>query len=243
MYNILYGPFYRRIYEFNGNRIIFDLLNILVNRYNYGDMVLITHRGINTGKVREILDAAQERFGMYGYYKTTMQEIAEDLNMSKAFLYYYYPDKETLFRAVFEKEKQQFIDILHEKNETSQNPVELLKEYALMRIRYFSTLLNLSRVRVEEMRGVRNMMKDLWEHFRLREKEEIVSILTRGVRGKKFKIKNIDETSVLFLDALRGISINYLRNRDISFLNDEDLKILENQVKLFTDIFIKGIEN
>jgi TetR/AcrR family transcriptional regulator len=205
-------------------------------------MVHITHNGLNTEKVNVILDVAQKRFGMYGFHKTAMHEIAEDMNMSKATLYYYFPDKESLFRAVFEKEKQQFIDILHAKNESSEDPVELLNEYALMRIKYFGILLNLSRVRVDDMRGVRNIMKDLWEHFRLKEKEEISAILTKGVRKKNFRIRNIDEISTLFLDALRGISISYLRDKDISFLGEADLDILAKQVKLFTGIFINGIE-
>jgi len=205
-------------------------------------MVQITHSGLNKEKVNDILEVAQKRFGMYGFYKTTMNEIADDLNMSKASLYYYYPDKESLFKAVFEKEKQEFIDILHTKNESCDDPVELLNEYAMIRIKYFGSLLNLSRVRIDEMRGVRNIMKGLWEHFRLKEKEEIISILVKGVNKKQFRIINIDETAVLFLDALRGISISYLRDKDISFLEKEDFNTLADQVKLFTGIFINGIK-
>jgi AcrR family transcriptional regulator len=47
-------------------------------------------------KKTQILDAAYKRFSHYGYSKTTMKEIASDLSMSKALLYYYFPDKSQL---------------------------------------------------------------------------------------------------------------------------------------------------
>ena len=38
-----------------------------------------------------------------------MREIADDLKLSKASLYYYFPDKESLYSAVVEKEQDEFI--------------------------------------------------------------------------------------------------------------------------------------
>ena len=43
-----------------------------------------------------ILDAAQERLIHYGYHKTTMAEIAEDVGMSAANLYRYFANKEEI---------------------------------------------------------------------------------------------------------------------------------------------------
>ncbi|HEY4784669.1 MAG TPA: helix-turn-helix domain-containing protein, partial [Bacteroidales bacterium] len=62
-------------------------------------MVYVTHSGENAEKLEVILKAAQKRFGLYGLEKTTMKEIASDMGMSKAALYYYFPDKEGLFKA------------------------------------------------------------------------------------------------------------------------------------------------
>ena len=44
----------------------------------------------------QILDAAEERFKVYGYGKTTMAEIAKDVNMSAANLYRYFQNKEDI---------------------------------------------------------------------------------------------------------------------------------------------------
>src|SRR5690606_16924398 len=49
-----------------------------------------------------IIEAAVRRFGHFGIAKTTMAEIAADLSMSKASLYYYFPDKNHLCAAALE---------------------------------------------------------------------------------------------------------------------------------------------
>ena len=48
---------------------------------------------------RRIVDAAEARFRVYGYRKTTMAEIAEDVDMSAANLYRYFEDKQDIAAA------------------------------------------------------------------------------------------------------------------------------------------------
>ncbi|OYD47551.1 hypothetical protein CHU00_01365 [Sphingobacterium cellulitidis] len=51
----------------------------------------------------QIIDAALKRFSHFGFHKTTMNEIADDMRITKANLYYYYPDKSTLILDVLIK--------------------------------------------------------------------------------------------------------------------------------------------
>lgn len=53
-------------------------------------------------KQEQIVEAALKRFTHFGISKTTMNEIAEDLSLSKASLYYYFPDKTALVLSVGE---------------------------------------------------------------------------------------------------------------------------------------------
>ena len=92
-------------------------------------MVYITHSGENAGKIGSILSAAQKRFGLYGLEKTSMKEIAADLGMSKASLYYYFPDKEGLFKAVVEMEQEEFFLAVQQAQEVTPDPIVMLKEY------------------------------------------------------------------------------------------------------------------
>src|SRR5688572_23662273 len=53
-------------------------------------------------KQEAIITAAIKRFAHFGVSKTTMSEIAADLAISKASLYYYFPDKLNLYAAVLQ---------------------------------------------------------------------------------------------------------------------------------------------
>jgi len=61
-------------------------------------------------KREAIIEAALKRFAHFGVAKTTMTEIGNDLAISKASLYYYFPDKINLYAAflktIIEKRKQ-----------------------------------------------------------------------------------------------------------------------------------------
>jgi AcrR family transcriptional regulator len=49
-----------------------------------------------------IRDAAIELFARHGYERTSLREIAEQLGMTKAALYYHYPSKQSLLLAIIE---------------------------------------------------------------------------------------------------------------------------------------------
>src|SRR5437588_12497853 len=75
-------------------------------------------------KREKILESAFQQFLHYGYSKTTMNEIAGALSMSKALLYYYFPDKSQLYIAVTRKLANDYIKTL--KDNLSQ--IDDLKE-------------------------------------------------------------------------------------------------------------------
>ena len=70
-------------------------------------------------KKEKILEAAYNRFLHYGYSKTTMNEIAGDICMSKALLYYYFPDKSQLYIDVMRRVAKEYLDALTGKINTS----------------------------------------------------------------------------------------------------------------------------
>src|SRR5579864_5345928 len=65
-------------------------------------------------KREKILEAAYQQFLHYGYSKTTMNEIAGALSMSKALLYYYFPDKSQLYVAVTRKLANDYLKTLED---------------------------------------------------------------------------------------------------------------------------------
>ena len=56
-----------------------------------------------TGAREAILDGAFRRFAHYGYRRTSLHDIAEESGLSRPALYYYFRNKEDVFRALVER--------------------------------------------------------------------------------------------------------------------------------------------
>ncbi|VTQ03477.1 TetR/AcrR family transcriptional regulator [Sphingobacterium daejeonense] len=85
-------------------------------------------------KRMKILEAAKRRFAHYGLAKTTMAEIAQDLSFSKALLYYYFPDKNRLYAAVFEMAVDEIITETTEKINKAKDVNEAMEAFLATRL-------------------------------------------------------------------------------------------------------------
>ena len=118
-----------------------------------------------------IISAAQKLFGLYGAEKTSMREIADDLHISKASLYYYFPDKENLYISVIEKEQTEFLETLEKDIRNNPDPAKCLRRYAMNRLSYFKYLVNLARIRPDAIPEFRPLIADSLKNFREKEKK------------------------------------------------------------------------
>jgi len=206
-------------------------------------MVTITHSGENFFRLNQILTAAQKHFAMYGLEKSTMREIASDLNISKGALYYYFSDKEQLYKAVVEKEQEEFIHLLTEKLSLMSDPKAMLLEYIEIRMKYFRNMLNLSRFRLQDFRNLKPLIGDTWMQFQTKEVEIIEQILNVGIKQNIFFIEQPHEVAQLFLDLLKGLRKNEFHEKELFYLNQDEYSGLVTRTFDFVNIFIKGLTN
>ena len=205
-------------------------------------MVTITHSGENIFRLNQILNTAQKHFGMYGFEKSTMREIASDLNISKGALYYYFSDKEQLCKAVVEKEQNEFLQLITEKLSIMSDPEEMLLEYIRIRMLHFRTMLNLSRFRMEDYRNLKPIMGGTWVQFLAKEVEIVEYILNFGIKKNLFFIEQPNEVAQLFLDLLRGLRKIELHNKELFYLDQNEYDVLVSKTHAFTTIFINGLK-
>jgi AcrR family transcriptional regulator len=201
--------------------------------------------GIQSEKWRKeqlIIEAAQKRFGLFGIEKTSMREIAEDLNLSKASLYYYFPDKESLYIAVIEKEQTEFLDRIMKRITEIPEADLLLREYTNTRLSYFRTLLNLSRLRLQFYSDLKPVLKDTMHVFREKEKEIIVTIIDKGIKDRIFFYDDAEKAASLFLDMLRGLRMTILNDKISLVLDQQEYDRFLEKTNAVTEIFIKGLK-
>jgi AcrR family transcriptional regulator len=192
-------------------------------------------------KAKLIIEAAQKLFGLYGLEKTSMREIADDLQLSKASIYYYFHDKESLYRAVVEKEQNEFIVKISERILSIEEPDMLLKEYASSRLSYFETLLNLTRLRLESYSDMKPAFRETLHAFKEKEKEIVIQIFNKGIRMGIFTIPEPEKTASLFLDLLRGLRVSVVNDKITLGINEKEFEKLRENTSAFTDIFLKGL--
>ncbi len=190
----------------------------------------------------EILAAAQRRLGIYGYEKTTMNEIAKDISMSKAALYYYFPDKQSLFKAVIEKEQKEFIGKIEREMALIEDPEEMILTYVDKRIVYFKTFMNLSKFRFSMSNEIKPVLRETFVEFRKQEQKIMTQILIKGNTAGKFKSNDPEQDATMFLNVVRGLRFSLIQQQSFFEISDEEMDSLQNAIRYFTRHFVKGLK-
>ena len=192
-------------------------------------------------KITAILKAAQKRFGHFGLAKTTMNEIAVDVGISKASLYYYFPDKERLFLAVINKEQEAFEKAAEEMIDKTGKAAGKLKQFVTLRLEFFRQLLNLGKFTHQ---SVTELSKPFAEELRVRhfniEKEIAKKLFRTGISAGEFIRFDVEAYTDLFVTGLAGFRALTMKNTNYN-LTTEDYANMDRQMKLFTEVIIKAI--
>lgn len=196
-----------------------------------------------TEKHQIILDAAQKRFARYGLSKVTMDEIAQDIGMGKASLYYYFPTKESLFQAVIAREMDKFITVMKALLQQDITAGAKLTSYLENRFRYFRDLTNLSTLNCQTFYQMKPIFTDLYEQFARNELELIQSVVEEGRRTGEFQIPDGSETARLLLHLLRGLRFFYQKIMGDRLSEEEKYAQINKEMILFAKIILDGIKN
>ncbi|UBM62136.1 TetR/AcrR family transcriptional regulator [Candidatus Sulfidibacterium hydrothermale] len=184
----------------------------------------------------KILAVATKIFSRYGFYKTSMDEIARIAHKAKGSLYYHFASKEELFTEVVSRE------IEHMKKElsvivtdTELDAKEKLKKYLLTRMAVLKQAANYHET----------LKADFFEHFefidKLRsnmdhwEKVQLRSIINQGIQEGVFAKK--DKSTGVLLDVF----IMVLKGLEIPFFLQDKYDELSPHFDDLINIIIKGM--
>ncbi|MES2277482.1 MAG: TetR/AcrR family transcriptional regulator [Bacteroidota bacterium] len=193
-------------------------------------------------KRERILEASYQRFLHYGYSKTTMNEIAGDLSMSKALLYYYFPDKSQLYVAVMRKLSTDFINMLIDRVRQS---TDLLSAFQAQIATHHEFMVNnynfFDFFRLNEQ----NLPAEIWEiigQIHHNEIEQLSNSLLRDVdKGLIKPVEDPADMIDLILDALHGVKVRSMSHKKTGFPLKEHLDEIYQKRLLLIGIFVKGL--
>lgn len=191
-------------------------------------------------KKETITEAAMRRFSHFGVNKTTLNEIASDLNISKTALFYYFNDKEALIIAVFEKLVEDFLSsykekitddtsaedalflLIDSKQEFYKNNMQLALQAGSVQIDHRSTRI---------MKPIVKAQKDT--------RQIISSLIDKGIRKGHFQDVDSKKVAAIILETIQSHEI--CLKHSSPFPSEKDLDDLAKKQKQTIQLFFSGI--
>ena len=180
----------------------------------------------------KILQVADKLFGRYGFYKTSMDEIAKIARKAKGSLYYHFKSKDELFREVVALEiknlKSQLTVIVNDKNLRADVKI---KKYLIKRMEVLNSAANYHETLKADFFEHFSFIDNLRDELDVWEKAQIHKIIQQGGDEGIFEKQNGETEALLdvFIMVLKGMEIPFFlqaKYNQYSPYFDELLKIL-----------------
>jgi TetR/AcrR family transcriptional regulator len=190
---------------------------------------------------KAILDAARKRFAYYGFSKVTMDEIASDVAMGKASLYYYFPTKESIFKGVIAHEQKQFLKEMESITRSNETAREKLAAYARRRLLLYRDFLNLGNFSLQKSPDDKALFRDLLVNFEKEELRIVQHIIQLGRRSGEFSATLPQNVAGVILHALHGLRLRAAHRTDHQHLDDEGFTVLKKEMQQLVDLILAGL--
>ena len=185
-------------------------------------------------KSEEILQIAQRLFASYGLKKTSVDDIASEAKICKATIYYYFKNKQEIFKTVVDREWTILKNAIREAISKEKSPQRKLRAFILTRISRMHELVNLYRVTEDSVTEFLPELEKIRESHSKEEMNIIDEILSEGVEKGIFGTKKIRITSLAMVSVLKGLEYPWV-------LGGKALNV-EKSVDTLLHILLKGIE-
>jgi TetR/AcrR family transcriptional regulator len=193
-------------------------------------------------KREAIIEAAIKRFAHFGVGKTTMTEIGNDLSLSKASLYYYFPDKLSLYAAVLKHITQNSEKKDEELLQKEPDPQKAILLFLELRTDFIIKYHNiLEYLRTYTPTTMPPALDSIFVHFRHRELRRITDIIEKGKQSGRFSTPSPQKTAELFFDFLDGFRYTIFYRNGTIFPDKKEFQAILRKEKEFAAIFFRGL--
>ncbi len=177
------------------------------------------------------LKQIEERYLKEGFYKTSMDSLAAELQMSKKTIYKYFPSKENIVEAIVSDITSRVSGNIEQILRTDQNAVEKIVNVLQMLVQ------NLLRFSDKWLNDLRIHMPHLWkqvDEFRTKRMYATLSVIIEQGKREELIIDKPNEIIItLFISSMRGVV-----NPDFLYYNKFSY---DEAVKITFEILFNGI--
>jgi len=195
------------------------------------------------GAKAAILAAAGLVFFRYGYAKATMSEIAAKAGLKKPSLYYYFPTKEDLFRAVIESKRADFRAGVENILTANTSARERIARYTLVRFEYFRALQALSIADFSVATRNRPVLNEMFQRHAQEESGWLARLFADGKKRGEFEIQSSARVAETFLHIQQGLRLRYMRDAENPRGETPSVDQFKRELLAVAEIFLNGIQN
>lgn len=182
-----------------------------------------------------ILDKAFERFGSYGFGKTTMAEIAQDSDMSPGNLYRYFKSKKDIGAGCSLRCMNEKLNLVREiVRNPKLDPAKKLHTFAIEILNYMHYQFSDQPALMELVDFILIERQDILMKYMEQERSLISEILSEGNRSGVFDVVNVMESSQFVQAGL----IKFIAPR---YMGVFPLETLRQEARGVTDLLIYGL--
>jgi AcrR family transcriptional regulator len=181
-----------------------------------------------------IVESATKFFSKFGFYKTTMDEIAKHIHKAKGVLYYYYKSKEELFNEVLKQELNIVKLELKKIIDNDGDSLIMLKTYLLTRLKLLHKSVNYHETLKADFFEKYHFVKDVRDDFDEFERTQLTHIIKKGKKEGYLDVKNINSTVNIMMMVINGIEIPlFLQDKYAEYENtiDELASMIVNSLR------------
>jgi TetR/AcrR family transcriptional regulator len=192
---------------------------------------------------QKIMVAAEELFAEKGFAATSIREISARAGVNSAMIYYYFEDKQGLYRSIVDFCSNETYRMLLRAFKGRRDPAEQLKEFCVEYARAHYLNRDIVKIIHREMFSNGEDLSDFVRLYFRKTLDTVKDILERGIDNGRFRKVDMELTAatlfglILFIFLTEPVIVSM---RNISSLDEATvIAITEDLI----DIFLAGIIN
>ena len=193
-------------------------------------------------KQEHIVEAAIRRFSHFGVNKTTLSEIADDIQISKTSLFYYFQDKSSLLEAIARKIIYELLDGFEAAAASAESVDDGLNNLIEVKREFFKKYLHLAlQADRIEMIKVSPQLPEVILEAHDKAASLISSLLAKGVQQKELRSIDVRKTSVLVLETMEAFEQGIKCKSAI--VGPKDIDRIFDKQKEVVELLINGLKS
>ncbi len=193
-------------------------------------------------KKEQILKVASTVFAKYGFNKTTLDDIGEQVGMKKNSLYHYFANKEDIFLEIIEMDALEYFNTLDKELADEINSSEKLKRYVMLTTGFWKEKANFYNLVASVKIEMVNRISDFYEVSITRQKMLINNILAEGIHNNEFIEHDTMQLAEDLIDMFVSIEHREYHRQKKSYFDEDYFNENKRKKMNLLNLIVKGLK-